>query len=177
MWQALVEGEIISYPFCTKSMPNQSSLVKWASLLSLYIWKHKTIQKDSHSKIKLLYSNISIITEVNMAIHKVKANEYRRLTSRKAVRGICQREGQTVNMEPGIKCSKVLIIDGIWHELIKWQWVLFIFLHSHSCEKEEIVSNRKWEETVYKKALPQTELWLKPGYLVLCTQGWILQVI
>lgn len=81
--------------------------------MSLYIWKHKTIQKDSHSKIKLLHANISIITEVNMAIQEVKANEYTRLKSRKEVRGICQRRDRTINMDLGIKYPKVP--DNRWY--------------------------------------------------------------
>lgn len=79
VWQTLVEGEIVSSPNCLINHPLWIEPDYWVSRDG----KHKTIQKDSHSKIKLLHSDTPIITEVNMAIHKVKANEYTRLRSRR----------------------------------------------------------------------------------------------
>lgn len=58
--------------------------------------------------------------------------------------------GSNHNYEPGINCSKSLIVHGIRHELIKIALTSFIFLHPHTCEKEDS-SLQEQENIVYKK--------------------------
>lgn len=70
------------------------------------------------------------------------------LEAEERAKGIWQRGGQTINMEPGIKCSRYLMIDSLWHELIsKPQWLLSYF-STRFPVRRKIASNRKWEEIV-----------------------------
>lgn len=58
--------------------------------------------------------------------------------------------GQIIITEPGINCSKSLIVHGIWHELEKSHWLLSSFSIPTPVRKKTAV-HRKQENIVYKK--------------------------